>query len=160
MMGCYLTIQTHCKRRANVPSLRIKKYEYFTVSSKQGALIGHHIGLTVSKKGEVSLDVLICCGRRADYYGPAILSTAAARCTPCYRRNTSRGAALLEEEAVRLRNCTGPADLKQGRVLVGLRGAALIRCHYAEWDRYYCVRVHNASFRGTATPKKKEAHVG
>ncbi|ROK35802.1 hypothetical protein DPX16_17545 [Anabarilius grahami] len=57
-------------------------------------------------------------------YGPAILSTAAARCTPCYRRNTSRGAALLEEEAVRLRNCTGRADLKQGRVLVGLRGAA------------------------------------
>ncbi|CAM4632672.1 unnamed protein product [Leuciscus chuanchicus] len=33
-------------------------------------------------------------------YGPVILSTAAARCTPCYRRDTSRGAALLEEEAV------------------------------------------------------------
>lgn len=119
-------------------------------------MTGHHIGLTVSKKGEVSLDVLICCGRRADSYGPAILSTA-ARCTACYRRNTSRGAALLEEEeAVRVQNCTGRADLKQGRVLVGLRGAALIRCHYAEWDRCYCVRVHNASFRDTATPKKKK----
>ncbi|KAL1255889.1 hypothetical protein QQF64_013950 [Cirrhinus molitorella] len=89
-------------------------------------------------------------------YGPAILSTAAARCTPCYRRNTSRGAALLEEEAVRLRNCTGRADLKQGRVLVGLRGAALIRCHYAEWDRCYCVRVHNASFRWVQQNLKKK----
>lgn len=96
-------------------------------------------------------------------YGPAILSTAAARCTPCYRRNTSRGAALLEEEeAVRVQNCTGRADLKQGRVLVGLRGAALIRCHYAEWDRCYCVRVHIASFREvqSATPKKSSYRQG
>ncbi len=113
-------------------------------------------GLPYPRKAKFPSMLLICFGRRADSYGPAILSNTAARCTPCYRRNTSRGAALLEEEAVRLRNCIGPADLKQGRVLVGLRGAVLIRCHYAQWDRCYRVRVHNASFRGTATPKKKK----
>lgn len=72
------------------------------------------------------------------------LSTAAARCKPCYRRmpreNTNRGDALLEEEAARLQNCAGGAHLKRGRVLAGLRGAVLIRCHYAEWDCYNGVR--------------------
>lgn len=59
---------------------------------------------------------------------------------------------------MRLRNCTGRADLKQGRVLLGLRGAALIRCHYAEWDLCYCVWALLEGYSNTFW-EKKAAHM-